>query len=181
MILGAALVVFFALQYGVFPRMGGGWAAGFPLEAMEKRLTRLQQVARQKPLAVQAAEAAARDLTEAEKGLLRAATPAQASAEMQQIMKSLLTAQGINLQGSEFGAVRTLGADYAQVPLAVNFHCGIEQWINLMAAIRNAPQVLSSQEVRITQGDPKNKMVQVRMVVAGYIPAALLGPKGAGG
>jgi hypothetical protein len=128
-----------------------------------------------------AAETAARELAEAEKGLLRAATPAQASAEMQQLMREMLRGQGINMQASEFAPVRAAGEDYAQVPLAVVFQCGIEQWINLMAALRNAPQVLSTVEARLASADQKNKTVQVRMVVAGYIPASLLGARPAAG
>ena len=142
--LGAALGLFGLLQFGVFPRLEGGSAAP-PVELGEKRLRQLQQVARQRPLAVQQAEAAAHELAEGEKGLLKAATAAQASAEMQQILKDLLSAQGIGMQGSEFGAVRAAGGDYARVPLTVSFSCRIEQWVNLMAGIRNAPQVLSTE------------------------------------
>ena len=50
----------------------------------------------------------------------------------------------------------------------------IEQWINLMSAIRNAPQVVSSLELRIVGADPAQKTVNVRMTVAGYIPASLV-------
>jgi hypothetical protein len=76
------------------------------------------------------------------------------------------------MQASEFGAVKAVGEDYAQVPLTVVFTCGIEQWINWMAAVRNAPHILSTQEIRLTQKDTRNKTVEARMVVAGYIPAS---------
>jgi len=174
LLLGAALVVFLVLQFGVLPRSGAGPASSTPVGVLEKRLARLQQVERQKPRAAAAAEAASRDLAEVEKGLLKAATPAQASAEMQQLLRDLLRGQGMNMQSSEFGAIRPAGEDYAQVPLTVNFNCGIEQWINFMAALRNAPQVLSTVEVRLANADTRNKTVQVRMIVAGYIPASLV-------
>ena len=173
LLLGAALVVFLVLQFGVLPRSAAGPESSTPVAVLERRLARLQQVERQKPRAAAAAEAASLDLAEVEKGLLKAATPAQASAEMQQILRDLLRGQGMNMQSSEFGAIRPAGEDYAQVPLTVNFNCGIEQWINFMAALRNSPQVLSTVEVRLTSADLKNKTVQVRMIVAGYIPAAL--------
>ncbi len=174
LLLGAALVVFLVLQFGVLPRSGAGPESSTPVGVLEKRLARLQQVERQKPRAAAAAEAASRDLAEVEKGLLKAATPAQASAEMQQLLRDLLRGQGMNMQSSEFGAIRPAGEDYAQVPLTVNFNCGIEQWINFMAALRNAPQVLSTVEVRLANADTRNKTVQVRMIVAGYIPASLV-------
>jgi len=183
LLLAAAVGAFLALQYGVFPRVGGGGPAGSStsIDVTERRLRRLQQVAQRRPQVAAEAEAASRDLAEAEKGLLKAATSALALAEMQQILKELLKTQGINLQSSEFGAVKVLGEDYAQVPLAVTFACGIDQWINLMAALRNAPHLLASLETRIAPGDQKMKTLQVRMVVAGYIPASLAAPKRAGG
>ena len=181
-LLGTAAVLFVILQYGVLPRSGGGAGSATPVDVLEKRLQRLQQVARQKSRAVAEAGAAARELAEAEKGLLQAATPALASAEMQRIAKELLASQGVTLQASEFGPVKAAGEDYAQVPLTVNFTCGIEQWINTMAALHNAPQVLSTLEVRLAGHEPKLKTVQVRMVVAGYIPASLVSSaKRAGG
>ena len=181
LILGGVAVLFLADQAGVFSfsRTERGSLFTPAVELAEKRLHRLQEVAVQKPRVAAEAESAGRVLAEAEKGLLRAATPAQASAEMQQIMKDLLGSQGISLRSSEFGAVRAVGDDYAQVPLTVGFSCAIEQWINLMAVLRNAAPVLSSSEVTVGQADIKNKLVNVRMIVAGYIPASLLGkPKG---
>jgi Tfp pilus assembly protein PilO len=175
LILGAAVAVFLLLQFGVFPRTEGGGVSSAPIDLLERRLRRLQQLARQKPRAAAEAEAAARELAEMEKGLLKAATPALASAEMQQVVKELLTSQGIALQSSEFGPVKAAGEHYAQVPLTVVFTCGIEQWINWMTAVRNAPQILATEEMRLSLGDPKNKTVQVRMVVAGFIPASRLG------
>jgi Tfp pilus assembly protein PilO len=181
LLLGVAAAVFVALQFGVLPRAAQGPESSTSLDLLEKRLARLQQVERQKPRAAAEAEAAGRDLGEVEKGLLKAATPAQASAEMQQLLRDLLRGQGLNMQSSEFGAIRPSGEDYAQVPLAVTFTGGIEQWINFMAALRNAPQVLSTLEIRLTSADQKNKTVSARMVVAGYIPAAMVKAPSAAG
>ena len=181
LILGGAIALFLVLQYGVLPRTDAVATPLASVEAAEKRLRRLQQIAQQKPRAVAEVQVASRELAEAERGLLKAATPALALAEMQQIMKDLLSAQGIALQGSEFGAVKAAGEDYAQVPLTVAFSCSIDQWVNLMAALRNANQVLSTLDVRLGQADTKNKTLQVRMVVAGYIPASLVAASKAAG
>jgi len=174
LLLALAVAVFLALQFGL-PRAENVLASSTPIPEMESRLRRLQQVALEKPRTATAAAAAARELAEAEKGLIAAATPAIASAQMLQIVKDSLTAQGIALQTSEFGQVKVLGEDYAQVPLTVAFSCGVEQWINWMAAIRNAPHTLSTLEMRVVHKDHRNKTVDVRMVVAGYIPASLAG------
>src|SRR5262249_36151549 len=104
-------------------------AAPSSVATLEKRLRRLQERASQKPLVAAEAEAATRALAETERGLLRGATPALASAEMQQLIKQMLQTHGINMQASEFGPVKTAGEDYSQVPLSVSFPCAIEQWI----------------------------------------------------
>lgn len=184
-ILAIALPLWLLFYFGLrlIPAVGDSTVvvSSSSIQTAERRLRRLQELARQKTRVAAEAEAASKALAGTEKGLLPGSTPALASAEMQQIMKNLLQAQGIAMTSSDFGAVKAAGEDYAQVPLTVNFTCGIEQWINLVAAIRNAPQVLSTQDVRVSPGDPKNKAVQVRMVVAGYIPASIAAAaKGAG-
>jgi hypothetical protein len=182
LLLAAAVVAALALQYGL-PSSSQRQApvAASSIQLMERRLQRLQEQAKRRPAAAAEAESAARALAETEKGLLKGATPALASAEMQEIMKELLRSQGIGMQSSEFGTVKAVDEDYAQVPLTVGFSCGIEQWVNLMAALRNAPQILSPVELRINQADPKNKWIGVHMTVAGYIRASSLpAAKGAG-
>ena len=182
LILGVVVLLTLLLQFGLPIGQERAVVSSSSLDRAEKRVWRLQEVARQKPRAAAEAEGAARALAETEKGLLKAATPALASAEMQQLMKDLLRGQGINMQSSEFGVVKAVGDSYAQAPLTVVFACGIDQWINLMAALRNAPQVISTLDLRIAPGDMKTKSLHVRMIVAGYIPAALLsGAKGAAG
>lgn len=181
LLLGLAVIVALLLQFGIPSRSGVATASPASVDAGEKRLRRLQELAQKKPRAAAEAEAAAKALAETEKGLLKASTPALASAEMQQLVQEMLRAQGINMQASEFGVPKAVGEYYAQVPLTVSFSCGIEQWINLMAAVRNAPQVLSTADIRLAPGDMRNKLVQVRMVVAGYIPASLPGASAAKG
>jgi Tfp pilus assembly protein PilO len=180
-LLVVAVVVALVIEFGL-PSPAGQPAAvsSISIDSAEKRLRRLQEVARQRPRVAADAEAAAKALTDEERGLLKAATPALASAEMQQLMQDLLRGQGISMQSSEFGAAKAAGDDYAQVPLSVAFNCSIDQWINFMSAIRNAPQILSTVDLVIAPGEPKTKLLQVRMVVAGYISSSLLPkPKGA--
>lgn len=180
-LLVVAVVVALVIEFGL-PSSSSQPAAvsSISIDSAEKRLRRLQEVARQRPQVAATAEAAAKALAEEETGLLKAATPALASAEMQQLMQELLRGQGISMQSSEFGAAKAAGDDYALVPLSVAFNCSIDQWINFMSAIRNAPQILSTVDLVIAPGEPKTKLLQVRMVVAGYISSSLLPkPKGA--
>jgi hypothetical protein len=103
--------------------------------------------------------------------LLKSETAALAQAEMQQLVGDLLAAEGISMESSQFGTVQLDGEDYAQVPLNVNFECGIEQFVNLMAAVANAPELLASRRIRITPEDAATKSVRVQLTVAGLLPA----------
>jgi hypothetical protein len=84
----------------------------------------------------------------------------------------LLTAEQITMQSSQFGAVRLEQETFAQVPLVVNFTCAIEQFVNLMAAVANAPQALSTRQIRINPGSTDTKTVRVQLTVSGYLPAS---------
>jgi len=76
------------------------------------------------------------------------------------------------MEASQFGAVQLDGEDYAQVPLNVNFRCGIEQFVNLMAAIANAPELLATRRIRVTPENRATKSVRVQLTVAGLLPIA---------
>jgi hypothetical protein len=171
--LGIALVLFVALQSDwVLPAPGAAAASATNVEAAEQALLLAQTRARQMPLVAAESEALGKTLAALETGLLRTQTAALAQAEMREIMGSLLQAEGIAMQSSQFGSVELDGQDYARVPLQVNFTCGIEQFVNLLAAISNAPQLLSNRQIRIVPEGGPTKMVRVQLSVAGYLPSA---------
>lgn len=69
------------------------------------------------------------------------------------------------------------------MPINVNFQCGIEQFVNLMAAVANAPELLATRRIRITPENHATKSVRVQLTVAGLLPVARtpeLKPKTAG-
>jgi hypothetical protein len=68
--------------------------------------------------------------------------------------------------------VQLEGEDYAQVPVTVDFQCGIEQFVNLMAGVANAPALLSTRRVRMTMANPSTKSVKVQLTVSGYLPVS---------
>jgi len=168
----AALGIAVLLQLEIFTPGAASDASGSALGAAEQRLLRAQVKARQLPLAEAELDAAQRRLDILEQGLLKSESAALAQAEMRELVGDLLAAEGITLESSQFAAVQLDGEDYAHVPLNVNFQCGIEQFVNLMAAVANAPQLLATRRIRITPENPATKGVRVQLTVAGLLPVA---------
>jgi Tfp pilus assembly protein PilO len=164
-LLALALVAFAILQLDIFqPSSGGGVTAGAAeIEALEQRLAVAQLEARQRPLHDADLTAALTELERLEAGL--------AQAEMRTLVGDLLTAEGVAMQGSRFGTVELEEMDYARVPLVVDFTCGVDQLVNLTAAIANAPQLLTTRDMTVRPGNAEVKSLRVQMTVAGYLPA----------
>ncbi len=172
-LLGAAVAIFLVLQSDFFGPGGGGGAPAIGddrIEALEQRLQLAQVRARQRPLTEAELAAAERRLERLEQRLLTSADAALAQAEMRSLVGALLEAEGIPMQSSTFGTVALERERYAMVPLTVNFSCGIEQVVNLMAAIANAPQLLTTRELRMQPDNADVKSIRVRVTVAGYLP-----------
>ena len=171
-ILAVAVIAFAALQLDVFqPSAGGAVATSGEIEALEQRLAVAQLEARQRPLYDADLTAALQELDRLETGLLESADAALAQAEMRTLVGDLLTAEGVAMQGSRFGTVELEERDYAQVPLVVDFTCGVDQLVNLTAAIANAPQLLTTRDVTVRPGNADVKSLRVQLTVAGYLPA----------
>ena len=171
--LGVTLGLFAMLQFDfILPAPGSTTAEAGTVEGAEQAFRLAQVKARRKPLVDAEAQAATRALAEIEKRLLASENAALAKAEMRQLVENLLTAEGIAMRSSRFGNVVLEGEDYAQVPLIVNFECQIEQFVNWMTAVANAPQLLSTREIQLFPGNRETKSVRVQTAVSGYLPAS---------
>jgi Tfp pilus assembly protein PilO len=173
LLLGSAVALFAVLQLDTFqPRSSSGvGASAAPLQVLEQRLQLAQTKARQRPLTEAELNAAKASLARLEERLLDSENAALAQAEMRSLVGDLLAAEGIPMTASNFGSVALEGEDYAQVPLVVDFSCGIEQLVNLLAAIGNSPKLLTTRLVRIQPDKPEVKSVRVRLTVSGYLPS----------
>ena len=134
--LGIAVALFLVLQLDMFApgSTSGAATSDAALEALEQRLQLAQVQARQRPLTEAELAAAQTRLEKVESRLLESADPALAQAEMRTLVGQLLEAEGIPLRTSRFSPVKLEQYRYAQVPLVVEFTCGIEQMVNFMAA-----------------------------------------------
>lgn len=73
--------------------------------------------------------------------------------------------------------VAALGKDYGEVSATVSFQCAIEQFVNLLAALANEPQLVATREVRIASANAKQKSIQVRLNVSAVVPRKLVPEK----
>ncbi len=157
-------------QFGIRSPQSGSMPYGGSLEAQEQRFDLVREQAGRKPLSDAEYRAAEQALQKIEGRLLASNTSALAQAEMQSLLGDLLKDEGIVMRNSRFGTVALEGEHYAQVPLTVEFNCAIEQFVNLMAAIANAPKLLTTRGLRLNQDNAETKAVRVQMTVSGYLP-----------
>ncbi len=171
--LGIALGLFVILQFdSILPGPGSGAPGTGTVESVEQAFRLAQVKARRKPLVDAEAQGTVKALAEIEKRLLASENAALAKAEMRQLVEDLLTSEGIAMRGSRFGTVALEERGYAQVPLIVDFECQIEQLVNWMAAVANAPQLLSTRRIQLNMGNRLTKSVRAQVSVSGYLPVS---------
>ena len=76
--------------------------------------------------------------------------------------------------------IKAFGSDYGEASVTVRFTCLIEQLVNLLAALANEPEMLSTNEIQVNGGTDKNKAIQVRLTLSGVVSKKLV-PKNTGG
>jgi Tfp pilus assembly protein PilO len=174
----AALVAFVVLKSGPFASQNTQVVA--PTETIagaEQRLEKLRQAAATVPAREAILKQAQAELATRESGLLKGDTKAQAQAQLIELVQSVAQANGIGIHGVERMTEAVVNGDYGEVGVEVVFNCGIEQLVNLLAALADQPQILATNEVRIAGGTDKKKLVQVRLDVSGIVPRKLLPEK----
>jgi hypothetical protein len=142
----------------------------------EKRLARVRQLAAIAPAREQALKKANAELATREKGILKAATAAQAQERLLQIVRRVATSQNppVEIKGSELGTARAISPDYGETTVSISFECHMEQLVSLLADFTAQPEILSPAELRMNMGNQKQKTVMVRLTVAGVVPRALV-------
>jgi hypothetical protein len=150
------------------------------IPAAERRLESLRKAAAAVPAEQELFKKAAAELSQREVGLLKADTDQQAQVALLDLVQNIARVNQVSIAGSQGFSEKPMNDDYGEVSVAVAFTCGMEQLVNLLAAIGNQPEILATNEIHISGGD-KNKNVQVRMVVSAAVPRKLLPEKkGAG-
>jgi len=148
----------------------------------EKRLDRVRQLAAEVPSREELHKQMAAQLEQREKKLLQADTPAQAQAQLRQIVARITSRQqpAVDIKASEFGQVKLLGSEYGEVPVSVMIECGMDQLLNIVAELTAQPEMIAVNELRIYSANHKTKTANVRLTVSAAVPKRLAPEKRGG-
>ncbi|MFN7995700.1 MAG: GspMb/PilO family protein [Bryobacteraceae bacterium] len=143
----------------------------------QRRLAKLRAAKATVPAKEAVLKAVSTELAAREKGMIVAATAAQAQAQLLEIIRRAGKDEGIDVRGAEEMRVRPLADDYGEVVVAVSFICRIDQFINFMAALSNRPELLATSDIRVTASNPKEKTMSVRLALSGVVSRKLVPEK----
>jgi len=149
----------------------------------EKHLAKLREAAATVPQKQEILKQVSGDLAVRDKGIIIADTAQQAQAQIVQVLRKLGNDENprVDIRSQEYGEVRALGDIYGEVFVSVQVECGIDQLVNVLVGLAARPELIASNELRVTSANPKNKTIGVRLTVSGVVPRKLVpGKKGAG-
>jgi len=182
LVAGAALLIpAAAWRFGLFGSSDAGTvAASQAIPIDENRLQSLRVKAASVPGKEERLRQAQGELATREKGILKADTKAQAQAQLLEMVQFIAKTNGIEVRGVERMSEAVISSDYGEVGVEVAFVCGIDQLVNLMAALADQPQILATNELRINGGNDKKKNIQVHLSVGALVARKLLPEKKGG-
>ena len=177
LLLAAALVVAALLRFTVFADPRAAVAPAVDTTGLaQQRLTRLRQIAATLPAVDAKEKQATSDLADREKGILQAATAAQAQARLLELARTLGKNNQLDVKSGELGAPRPFG-EYGLVYATITFDCHIEQLINFLTDLTRQPELVTPSEERIIPLNPKEKTMSVRLMLTGVVPKSLVPEK----
>jgi len=141
----------------------------------EQRLARLRDIAATVPAKEDILRKAQAELALREHGLIVADTAAQAQAQLIQIVRSIGGAENpaVDIRTESFG-LRPLGDVYAEASVSLLFECRIDQLVNMLAGLAARPELVSTNDLRVTPTNSKEKTVSVRLTVSGVVARKLI-------
>ncbi len=150
-----------------------------PVAAAGKRLAAVRQAAALLPAMEEELAAASAALAEREKGILRADTLPQAHAQLLQAAGRVSAQQAppIEIRSVEMGRARPLDGYYGEISVPITFQCRIEQLVNLLADLTAQPELLAAGELRLSEADPGQKTLNVRLTLTAVVPRSLVPEK----
>ena len=179
----AVSVAAVVLAYEFWPTSSAVVADASPqsVQQMEQRLARVREIAAAAPAKQEILKKVAADLETREKGLIRAETAQQAQAQVITILRGVGASEAppIEIRATELGAIPPFGDNYGAVNVSIQIECRIEQLLNFLAALAARPELIATRDLRVVAGDPKQKILNVRLTVAGIVPKNLAQKKGA--
>jgi Tfp pilus assembly protein PilO len=175
-LLAVSAAVALVLRFGVYGDNSSPTvvAASETAPQAEQRLDQLRRISATLDGKEAVKKQAEAELAVREKGLIQADTEAQARAQLLELTTNIARSNGIDTHGMDDYKSRAVSSDYGEISVTVSFTCAIEQLVNFLAALANQPQILATNEIRVSGGHDKKKNVQVRVSVSGVVPRKLL-------
>ena len=147
------------------------------VDMAQRRVARLRQIAGTVPVREAMMKQTDADLNTRESGgILQADTAAQAQASLLEIARRVGKGNQIDVRGGDLGAPKVFG-DYGLVYATITFDCHIEQLVNFLADLSKQPELIAPSEERVVAANAKEKLVNVRMVLAGVVLKKLVPEK----
>ena len=145
------------------------------IELAQKRLLRLKQIGATLPAKREVADRVAAEVKAREKGLIPGETAAQAQARLSQVLRRVggLQMPPVEVRTVDVGLVRPLGADYGEVAVTVSFEGQIDQLVNFLTDLARQPEILATNDVRISATNEKKKSLRVQISVSGVVERKL--------
>ena len=178
LMLGCAIVVmaivYFAVPSGTTVTASTGSIDTVALA--QQRVARLRQLAAVTPARTAVMKQVSADLADRERGLIQADTAAQAQAAVLEVARRVGKSNQLDVRGGDFPAFKPFG-DYGLVYATVTFDCHIEQLVNFLSDLSRQTELVVPSEQRLTATNVKQKMLSVRMILAGVVAKKLLPEK----
>jgi hypothetical protein len=165
----AVVVVFVLMKYWILPYWDSMQEVPDSIEIASKRALNYRKLLLGESTVQAALETARRETAVLESRLLTSKTDALAVAEIQGVVKEIVTSKGMTLRRSDLLPVKVVSSEYARVSTRIEITGGIDQIVNLLLGFEASPKALFAEEVRITPvqfGNLRNKQVLVSMTVS---------------
>jgi hypothetical protein len=149
----------------------------------ERQLAKLREIGATVPQKQEILKQVSGDLALREKGIINADTAQQVQAQIIQVLRKLGQDERppVEFRTQEIGAVRPYGDIYGEVFVSVQVECGIDQLVNILVGLAARPELIASNDMRLTSANAKEKTIGVRLTVSGIVARKLVpGKKGAG-
>ncbi|MCX6598444.1 MAG: GspMb/PilO family protein [Acidobacteria bacterium] len=183
MALGVAVILSLALYFWPAPTIETVGPTVNDAQSAAVRLDKVRQEAAMAPVRQQQLQETKAALARLEKGLIAGDSLPQAQAQMVQIVRRIARAQvpPLALGSTDFGPTRPFNGPYGQVLLTVTAECQVDQLVNFLSDVAAQPELVAVEEIHVATANAKQKLIPVRLVLAGLIPGTLLKTTPAGG
>lgn len=144
----------------------------------EHSLERLRRAAASLPVKEQNWKLVSAKLAGSEKLLIAATDKDLAQEKLLQSVRNLAKSQQppLTIRNQELLPAKRRG-DYGEVAIAFHLECRIEQLVNFVSDLSSQPEALATEQIQIHGSTADTKIMQIRLVIAGLVPARLIPQK----